>query len=396
MTDTAVTDRPQSEGRHTTFRERIDAILPGIAGRVSETEEARSLPNETVEALRGAGVFRSLVPAAYGGDEVDFWEFLQSIRALARVCPSTGWIAGVTATHAHGVAAYTKRAQDDVWADGPDTIICSSVAAVVTAKRVDGGYRLTGNWDFSSGSDYATWVQLGFRVEGRPEEETYLGLVPRSDYEVTDNWYTVGMRGTGSKRITVSDIFVPDYRCWGPGLMAPHFEPDLHDSYLFKIPYLGGAAFFTAVLLGTAEGGLAAYREALMNRIRPHTGKPRLDNPMSYVRLAESSLDIRTAALIFERRWEAIINHAKAGTHQSMDEAFATRGDDAYAARMAVTALDRLMNAGGGSAAMLSRPLQQYWRDIHTAANHVFFDLENRLIIVGRHLVGLPPDLTLL
>lgn len=392
MTDIAVAPRPQAVQDQTSFLDRIRAILPEIAERVSEAEALRSLPPENIDALRRAGVFRALVPATYGGDEVDFWDFLQGVRLLSSVCVSSGWIAGVIGTHAHGIASYAKQAQDEIWAEGPDAIICSSFAPVVTAKRVDGGYRLTGSWDFSSGSDHASWVQLGFRIEGRPEEESYLGLLPRKDFQVIDNWDTVGMRGTGSNRISVSDVFVPDYLCWGPGMFGPPYEPDLHSSYLFRIPYLGTAANFSAVVLGAADGALAAYGDALSKRVRPHTGKARLENPMSYVRLAESAMDIRAAALVIENRWRASIEHAKAGTKPSLDESFSTRGDDAYATRLAVSAVDRLMNAGGGSAALMSRPLQRYWRDIHTAGNHVFFDLENRLVIVGRHMVGLPPD----
>lgn len=374
------------------FTDRISAILPLIAGNVLEAEERRSLPPENIGWLREAGVFRALVPAAYGGDEVDLWDFLQGVRLLSSACVSSGWIAGVLGTHAHGIAYYAKAAQDEVWADGPDTLICSSFAPVVTAQKVEGGYRLSGSWDFSSGSDHASWVQLGFRVAGAPDDTSYLGLIPRTEFSVVDNWSTVGMRGTGSNRVTVTDIFVPEYRCWGPGLFAAPVEPALHGSWLFKIPFVATATNFAAVVLGAADGAIAAYRESVEKRIRPHTGKPRIENPLAYIRLAESALDLRAATALLEQRWSAIIEQAKSGQQQSLDEATLVRGDEAYAGRLCVQAVDRLMNAGGGSAAFQARPLQRYWRDIHTAGNHMFFDLENRLVIVGRHLMGLPPE----
>lgn len=396
MTDVSTAPRADTMQTQATLTERVRAILPEIAGRVAETEQQRSLPAASIDALRRAGVFRSLVPKRHGGDEIEFWDFLQAVRLLSATCVSSGWLAGVLGTHSHGVTFYDKAAQDEVWAGGPDTIICASFAAVVTAKPIEGGYRLSGHWDFASGCDHAAWAALGFRVEGRPPEESYLGLVPRSDFQVIDNWDTVGMRGTGSKRIVVSDVFVPDYRCRGPGIMAPPRAPGLHDSYLFNIPFIATATNFSAVILGAADGAIAAYTEAVQNRVRPHTGKMRLENPMAYVRLAESALDVRAAGMMIERYWQAIIDQAKTGAPPTLEEALSSRGDEPYAARLVVQAIDRLMNAGGGSAAYMSRPLQRYWRDLHTAGNHMYFDLENRLVIVGRHLVGLPPDPDLL
>lgn len=392
MNQTVLTPPAKSEAVAAgSFSQRIERILPQIAAAAAQGDERSSLHPDSVAALIEAGAFRALVPAMYGGDEVDFMEFLAGVRRLAAVCPASGWIAGVLGTHSHGISYYSKQAQDDIWAEGPDTRICSSFAPVVTGKPTKGGYLLSGAWDFSSGSDHASWAQLGFRVEGAPGV-SYLGLIPRSEFEILDNWDTVGMRATGSKRVEVRDVFVPEYRCWGPSMFAPPAEPGLHGHWLFRIPFLATATNFSAVLLGAADGALAAYRESVQKRIRPHTGKMRMDNPLSFTRLAESHMEIRAASALITERWQDIVDHAKAGTRPSMDEAFRSRGDEAFAARMIMNAVDRLLNAAGGSAAFKSRPLQRYWRDIHTAGNHLYFDLENRLVIVGRHLVGLEPD----
>ncbi|PTR07664.1 MULTISPECIES: acyl-CoA dehydrogenase family protein [Novosphingobium] len=396
MNHTLLMPPPDSHGVATDgFGARIEQILPQIAAGAAQGDERSSLHPDSIAALTQAGVFRALVPAMYGGDEVDFIEFLAGVRRLAAVCPASGWIAGVVGTHSHGISYYGKQAQDDIWADGPDTRICSSFAPVVTAQTTEGGYLLTGAWDFSSGCDHAAWAQLGFRVEGMPGV-SYLGLIPRSDFNIVDNWDTVGMRATGSKRVEVRNVFVPQHRCWGPGMFAPPAEPGLHDHWLFRMPFLATAANFGAVLLGAADGALAAYRESVQKRIRPHTGKLRMDNPLSFIRLAESHMEIRAASALVTAHWQGIVDHAKAGTRPAMDEVLRSRGDEAFAGRMIMNAVDRLLAAAGGSATFKSRPLQRYWRDIHTAGNHMFFDLENRLVIVGRHLVGLEPDPDLL
>lgn len=379
---------PVSEG---SLSDMVRSILPGISDCVAVAEMDRRTPDEAVELLRRAGVLRCLVPVRYGGLETDFLEFLDVLKLLSATCVSTGWFAGVAATHGHGITYYPQQAQDEIWADGPDTIVSSSFAPRGVARRVDGGYLLSGTWDYSSGVDHAEWVQLGFRVEG-PEGMTFLGLVPISDCRVIDNWHTVGLRGTGSKRVVVDAVFVPAYRCWGPGLMAPAAEPALHDNWIYRIPFIFTATNFVAVVLGAAEGAVSAYRDGLAGRRRAHTDQPRIDNPLAYVRLAESAVELRAANALARQHWDTIVRMARDGVFPSEDEATQARADEAFAVRLAIQAVDRLMTAAGGGALRQEHSLQRYWRDIHNAGAHAWFDLENKLVIVGRHMVGLPPD----
>ncbi|MHA3794515.1 acyl-CoA dehydrogenase family protein [Sphingomonas sp. YL-JM2C] len=375
--------------------EKVQRILPDIAGLASEAEQLRSVPPAGVALLRKIGFIRALVPARFGGGEVDFVEFLQALRLLSSACVSTGWFAGVVATHSHGISYYAEQAQAEIWSAGPDTIISSSFAPTGSARIVDGGYVVSGIWEFSSGSDHAEWVQLGFRVpnpDDPAKSETYLGLFPRRDCEIVDNWHTVGLKGTGSKRVVVADAFIPEYRCWGPGILQPSRAPGLHDHWLFRIPFIVTATNFVAVILGGADGAVAAYRDHLTSRKRAHTGQPRIDNPLAFVRLAESVLDIRAASALAESRWAAYVHQAKIGIAPAPDEQMQSRGDEAYAVRLAMRAVDRLMDASGGNAIRAERPIQRFWRDVHAAGGHAYFDLENKLIIVGRHLVGLEPD----
>lgn len=370
---------------------KVREILPAIADRVSQAEAGRSLPSESVALLRESGLIRSLVPARYGGLETDFLEFLDALKLLSSTCVSTGWFAGVAATHAHGITYYAQRAQDEIWADGPDAIVSSSFAPRGSASRVDGGYLLNGTWDYSSGVDHAGWAQLGFRVEDT-EKVTFLGLLPRHDFEVIDNWHTVGLRGTGSKRVVVRNVFVPDYRCWGPGLMAPACEPALHANWIYRIPFIFTATNFVAVVLGAAEGAVAAYRDGLAGRRRAHTDQPRIDNPLAYLRLAESAIELRAANALACQHWDRIVRQARDGQIPGDDEATLARADEAFAVRLAMQAVDRLVTAAGGGALRQEHSLQRFWRDIHNAGGHAWFDLENKLVIVGRHMVGLPPD----
>lgn len=379
--------------------DRVEEILPALLARATETEQNRSVPAENIELLRSTGIFRSLVPSRYGGDQVDFVEYLHAQRRLGSACVSTAWVAGIFATHAHALAYFDKRVQEEVWADGPDALISSSFAAIVTGVRVPGGVRLTGTYSYASGVDHASWAILGFRIASVADPEvfeSFLCLVPSSDYKIVDNWHTAGLRGTGSKQVVVDDIFVPEHRWGGPSMFLPSPDPALHPHWLYRIPFIYSTSNFVATLLGAADGAVNAYTEALKKHVRPHTGKPRMENPMGYVRLAEATLELQAATAMAEARWARIARHARGGTNETPDEALTHRGEEAFVGRLAVGAVDRLLAAAGGSATLSSHPIQRYWRDIHAAAGHITFDLENRLVIMGRHLVGLPPDHSLI
>ena len=82
------------------------------------------------------------------------------------------------------------------------------------------------------------------------------GLVPREDYEVDDDWKTVGLRGTGSNTLIVADAFIPDHRCINPWEVSAGTAPGtaLNASPLFRLPFGPALAYYlSAPALGAAE-----------------------------------------------------------------------------------------------------------------------------------------------
>ena len=224
-------------------------LLPVLRERAQETEDARTVPADSVKALEEAGFFRLLQPARFGGHEVDPVTFLTAVRLIASACGSTGWVSSVIGVHAWQLALFPLQAQEDVWAADPSTRMSSSYAPTGRPVATEGGHRLSGRWSFSSGCDHASWVLLGGIVpdaDGNPANfRTF--LLPASDYVIDDVWDTVGLRGTGSNDIVVSDAFVPEYRslsfndvfrCACPGQEA-------NPAPLYRLPY--GSLFSYAI-----------------------------------------------------------------------------------------------------------------------------------------------------
>src|SRR4051812_6717893 len=194
----------------------IDALLPAIRARSGETEALGQVPDDIIDELAQAHVFRALQPRQWGGLELDPATFYEGMVRIASACGSTGWVASVVGVHAWQIALFAEAAQREVWGDDPDTRAATSLAPTGTVRRMDGGFHLSGRWSFCSGIDHCTWALLGglvpsLEASGTPEFRTF--LVPRGAFDIDQqSWNVTGLAGTGSKDIVVNGTFVPAYR----------------------------------------------------------------------------------------------------------------------------------------------------------------------------------------
>ncbi|MDI3419087.1 3-hydroxy-9,10-secoandrosta-1,3,5(10)-triene-9,17-dione monooxygenase oxygenase subunit [Streptomyces luteolus] len=372
----------------------VRALAPALRARAAATEELRSTPAESVEELAEAGFFRLLRPTAYGGFAADPAVHHAAVQEIARACGSTGWAAAVVAVHAWHLALFDPRAQDDVWGERPDALLCSSYAPTGTVTAVDGGFRLSGRWHFSSGCDHADWALLGGLVtdaEGSPVDMRTF-LVPRSAFAVDAVWDTVGLRGTGSNDLVVRNAFVPAHRTLGyravnaldcPGHQA-NPEP------LYRLPY---AALFTTTIstamVGIAEGAYEEYVAAARDRVRTGRGPQAVDDPFAQVRIARAASEIDAARLQLTRNMSELYATVERGEQPTPDQRARTRRDQALATERAVTAVDLLVEgAGGGIMGPDGGVVQRAWRDLRTGRGQAANDLERALGLYGRHALG--------
>ena len=203
-------------------------LLPTFRERGEEGERLRVVPEASIKELEETGFFRLLQPKRYGGLEADPVDFYTAVRDIAAADGSTGWVSSVVGVHPWQVALFDDEAQQAVWGDDPSVRLSSSYAPTGKAVLTEGGFRLSGKWSFSSGSDHCSWVLLGglvFNEEGQVVDfRTF--MVPREKYQIVDVWNVVGLRGTGSNDIVVEETFIPEAftlsmgetgQCKGPG-----------------------------------------------------------------------------------------------------------------------------------------------------------------------------------
>src|ERR1700741_5047407 len=194
---------------------RAEGLIPVLRERAPRAEQLRRLPDETIADLHSTGLFRMLQPARIGGRELPFRGLFELTAVIGQGCGSTAWVLANLAAHHWLLGMWHPEAQDEIWGASPDSLISSAlIFARGRARRVDGGYRLSGRWPFSSGIDASAWNMFGAVVsdEETGQSEHRMLLVPASDYSIIDTWEVIGLAGTGSKDVEVAAVFVPAYR----------------------------------------------------------------------------------------------------------------------------------------------------------------------------------------
>ena len=193
---------------------RAAALVPTLRARADRAETARQMEKETLDDLHQAGLFRFHQPKRWGGMELPFVAMFDVPAEVARGCASTGWNVANLSIHHWMLALYDERAQAEIWGQDPDALIASGIAFPQgRGRRVDGGFVISGFWNFSSGVDPATWNMLAVTVrDGERVVDHRMCLVPRGEYEIVDDWQVLGMRSTGSKSVRANEVFVPEHR----------------------------------------------------------------------------------------------------------------------------------------------------------------------------------------
>ena len=378
--------------------DNVTAVLADLRDRARDIEDLRRVSDDSMKQLTGAGVFRALQPSRYGGLEVDAMHFYEAVRRIATACGSTGWVASILGVHPWQLALFPDRAQADVWSDDPDALISSSYAPTGRVEAVDGGYRVAGRWNFSSGCDHAQWVFLGGAVLGPDGVPVDFGtvLLPRTDYEIDDVWDTVGLRGTGSNDIVVRDAFVPAHRflsfvdtsrCRCPG----HAE---NDAALYRLPFASVfSTTITAPIIGMAQGAYDAHVAMMSERVRISYGGQRVvDDGFAQVRVAAAASEIDAAWLQLERNISELTRFARDDAKIPMELRARTRRDQVRGTERAIDAIDTLFENSGGHALRRSTPVERAWRDAHSGRAHVVNDPERALATYGKLAWGMSID----
>jgi len=369
--------------------EAAAALRPVLASAQAAGDRDRRLPDETMTALRDAGLFRMFVPAEFGGLELGLRSAVDALAELAHGDPSASWVVMILGAADLVVAQLSSEAQREIYADGPDTHVCVVLTPHATAERVDGGWRMSGEWFPASGCLHSSWGVFGFPIA---PGQVGVAAIPMGELRIKDTWHTVGMRATGSNLVSGQDVFVPDHRVLrltdaitSANGSAPRFRSALIPTVL---------SYMTGPYLGMASAALDHVTAKANRPVAFTTYQRHSDAPAFQIAIAEATAKIDVARLLTRSSAEVIDSHAMAGTFPDYRTRARHRLHVTHAVRQCGEALDALVAVHGASAVVESSPLNVLLRDMQTALRHAMINPPWNMEACGRALLGVEPNIT--
>ncbi len=380
---------------------RATSVVALLREAGPEIEANCELPAHVLQALHEARLFRITLPRAVGGEAIDLRTFGEVIEIIAGADASTGWVMSQGGGCAMAAAFMEPAAAKRIF--GPSNAVLAWGAGVQgKAIKCDGGYRVTGKWQFASGSRHATvlgghsyvfeadGVTQCFHPDGRKVDRT--AIFARAKAKVHDVWNTMGLCGTGSDTFEVNDLFVP----WDETVDREDKSALTDSSPLYLInTSLVYAVGFSSLQVGIARAMLEELRTLAMDK-RPRGAAASLrDSAVFQGQLAqfEAKLRMIRASILFVAD-EVYANAARTGKPIDMDDRVALRLACTNAINEAVAVSTDIYRAAGATAIFPSNPFERRLRDALTASQQVQARADH-YENVGRYLLGLPPNSTM-
>lgn len=387
---------------------RATALQDLIREHAAQGEEDRRIADPVITALQDAGLFHMAVPKRLGGSGANFRTFCEATSEVARADGATGWVFALLNVCTWFATLYSEEAQNEIFANPAALSRCAGIftapGGIFTAsggktperaERVDGGYIVSGEWPYASGSLHAQWSNVGIKI-GENEDGTPiqgLAMIPLDDPNVSirDTWFVAGMRGSGSNTIVAENVFIPDHR------VQPFMDMAM-DTYASPIDIEPNdrASFvpIAAIILVGAQVGLAraaidltlqkGAKKSAAYTIYPEA---RMAPPLQ-VKLAEAVSDVDAAHLLMARSCADIDRAALAGETLDPLTRARIRMDTGHVSKLCRESINKLLSVNGAASFASVNPLQRIWRNSEVASRHAFVMPEFASQIYGKVLFG--------
>lgn len=375
----------------------VAPVADDIRVMAAQAEAERRLPDALMSRLKEACLFSIYTPRQFGGLELPLPDALRVVEEVSRHDGSTGWTVALGIANGYFTSVLNGPSAARVLDSGA-ALIAGAPALGVRARRVAGGYRLSGRWSYNSGAPNADWIGSPAPVfegetpvldeQGQPELVFF--FIRPSEAQIIDTWHVTGLRATGTQDLYVEDVFVPDEMTGAIAL--PAGPRPVQDCLLARIPLfpLLHLAQSPPVCLGLARRAIEEFRELALTK-PVSFGPPRLcETVQAQVGLARAEALVRSARCYWYAEVEALWGAVLQGQEPSVEAMSSVRIASLTAAETSVAAADLLYRLAGTSAIFQSSALERCWRDVHTAAQHLGVQ-DGRWETAGRVLFGLEP-----
>lgn len=376
--------------------ECVKKIEPIIRMGAAEAESERRLPTAVVGAMREQGLFRIWKPRAFGGYEVDPMTAFQVFEELARIDSAAAWCLQLSCGVDPFGAWFADKGAQEIF-NHPDAILGGAFFPPFKAVAGEGGYRLTGQGPFASGAHHCDWFMVlahaydgdMLRLSGSGEPVTLIMAFPAKEAEIIDTWRTLGMRGTGSHDIAVSNVFVPEPRA---ALLIPRTSSgSAYQGPLYRYTAWASISALSSVSLGIARAAIDELIDLSGKKAPAYTAKALKDRTTVQMALGQAEATLGAArAYLYEALREV---WGRVSNGEFIDKAGKIKLQLAgtHAAASAVKAVDLVQSVIGTTGIRQTHRFERYFRDVHTITHHGYIS-PSRYESVGQLILDVPVE----
>jgi len=372
--------------------DQLKALTPMMEEHAGEAEQQRKPVDLVMKAIEDTGAYKYFVPKKYGGYEFSLEGFMDIGMALGKADLSTAWVVTFCMEHNWLIGLYNQEAQDHIFGNNEYIIAPGALAPRGKATPVEGGYRLSGHWEWGTGVMHSDWVLVGALTDHDGPPELCMYALPIKDAKIVDTWYMSGMVGTGSNDIVIEDAFVPGCLRQNLADMRAGDSPGaaIHQTPTFRmpmLPVLGLTAASPAV--GCAIKTVERFRERLQERTVYGTQDKQGERALAQSRLAQLTVRAKHLEMTLKRIARDVTAWGESGDICPDIERAELRVRIGLVVREARNIVREVVEVSGAHAHNLANPLGRALRDLETLSCHTVFDLDISTESYGRLLLGL-------
>ncbi len=360
----------------TALQTDVDSYIEGaheladmVRAVTDQIEEQRRIPVEVSNEIADRGYFRLLLPRSLGGGELEHPDFRRIVRIFAEADASAGWCINQNNVFSTNAVRVHPETADEIWTVQRNVVTNGPPMPHTRAEVVDGGYRLSGRWNFSSGYPHATWLAALTPVyepgETEPAEMRTM-LLPKDQAELVDIWHVGGLKGTGSQGFAIEDLFIPTVRSYPTTATAREPGP------LYVIPTtLLFCSGFATVALGNARAGLDAAIDLAIGKTQQGRESPMRHESTTHRMVGQAEAIWNSARAFLDEAAAAMWQGAKTNLDLTVEERVGVRLASTHAIRESARVVDIAYTICGSSAIFAVNPIQRRFQDAHALTQQI-------------------------
>lgn len=379
----------QSKDMYITLMESAKRIGQIAEAEALKAENDATVSENVIQAIRDEGIPKLILPKDHGGPQIDFTTFADIVKEVGYYNLSAAWITYFFALHNAWVAYLPTHRQKEIVESGG--LLADIFAPIGQLEKVDGGYLVSGNYNFVSGIKYAGWVGVGALLPKEGTDEKSMGgfVINTKDIQIIENWDSMGLRGSGSHSIIVDKVFVPDDLVIDLGDLAQKREPNFDGfdkDFLYYNASFHPAFFvgFPAMALGAAQRALHEFKKGSQGRVRM-SGENEGASPRSQRVLATLTIKYRSATSLMKTYIELL--EADEPVHPSEFKAIR-----AEIIQLCIDIAVKCTLTLGASSLIKGHPVEMITRDLIAIGTHITSLYEDAIDVYGKHLFDYPTN----